>query len=107
MSASLLVDLVGLAAAAALLMGAAVVALTSNSLGRRLGALIVAHVAVVIGLAALGAPGGVLIAGVASGFVYCALGVSLLVRAQEMYGSAEIEEIDAADDQGERTERSA
>ena len=105
--AELLAERLQLAAAAALLMIGAVTALSSNNVAKRLAGLLIALIGAVLGLAALGAPGAALIAGLAAVFAQILVGVALLVRLQEAYGVTELAEIDAADAESEPAEPDA
>lgn len=93
-------------AAVALISAGAVAAFASTNVAKRLAGLIVALLGALVGLAALGAPGQMLSAGVAVAFAQIALGSALLVRLHESYGETETPEIDAADARDEPSEPS-
>jgi hypothetical protein len=99
----------GAAVAAAVVLAVAGVlsAWASANTAKRVAGFIVAIVFAVIALAALGAPSAALMAGIAIAFAYCVLGVSVLVRMQEAYGSAEVADADAADSESEPREPDA
>lgn len=100
-SSAALADTIALAIAGAMLMAGAVTAWRATSVARRIGGVLVAHVAAIVALGILGAPAEALVAGVAVAFGYCALGVAVLVRLQEAYAGAEAADIDKADEQDE------
>ena len=85
------------AAAAVLLLAGVFAAWVSTNAVKRVVALTLALTGAVLGAAALGAPGALLTAGIALGFAQMIVGVAVVVRLQEGYGSVEIPEIDAAD----------
>lgn len=72
-------------------------ALASSNVMKRLGAALVAHVGAILALAALAAPTVLLVTAAAAAMAYLAIGVALLVRAQEAYGAIEAVELDGAD----------
>lgn len=92
-----LLDIANLAIAVLLLSLAAATCLSTNAISRRVLALFVAMIGALLPAAGLHADGGLLIAGVAVAVAYSAVGVALLVRAQEAYQSVEANELDAAD----------
>ena len=96
--------MVGLALAIALVAGGAVAAFASSNALKKIAAVLTALVGAALAAAMLGAPDGVLIAVAAVAFAYCALGVAVVVRLQEAYGSIEASELDAADEQDEPRE---
>lgn len=93
-----------LVVAAALVMAGAAAAWTAPNAAKRIGALVVAFIGAVIGLAAAGAPNGALVAGVAAAFAYVAIGAAIIVRLQESYAAIDAPELDAADEQDEPAE---
>lgn len=103
---ALLLERVLLALAAALVMAGAATAWTSPNVVKRLAGVMIALLGAIMGLAALGAPNGVLVGGVAAAFGYVAVGAALSVRLQEAYGAVETPEIDAADEEDEPREPS-
>lgn len=107
MGADFAIERVNLAIAVALLMIGAVMALSSSNALKRVAGLMVTQIAVLIGLAVLGAPGSALLAGLVLGFAQLVLGAGLLVRLQEAYGGVETADFDAIDEQGEPTETGA
>jgi hypothetical protein len=96
--------MVGLALAIALVAGGAVAAFVSSNALKKVAALLTAFVGAGLAAALLGAPSSVLTAVAAIGFAYCALGVAVVVRLQEAYGSVETSDIDAVDEQDEPRE---
>jgi hypothetical protein len=92
-----MLDMANLATALVLLCLGAAASLGANNVGRRVIALFVAMTGAILAAAGLHADGGVLIAGVAVTAAYSAIGVALLVRAQEGYRSVEADELDASD----------
>jgi predicted tellurium resistance membrane protein TerC len=107
MSAAVVAYGAAFAIALVVAMSAALAAFTSSNATKRVAALLVALIGAVLAAAALGAPASVLIAGGALAFVYCTVGVALIVRLQEAYGGVEVFEIDAADEQSEPREPEA
>jgi hypothetical protein len=101
---ALLIERALFAAAVVMLMAGAVSAWSSDNAAKRVAGLVIACLGAVIGLAALGAPAGALLAGGAAGFAYLAVGIALLVRLQEAYGGIEATTIDSADAQSEPAE---
>lgn len=95
------IEIAGLIAATAMLMGGALTALTSVSVIKRLVGVIVALIAAAIATSVLGVLSTMILAAVAMSFAYCAIGVGILVRLQETYGAGDAAEIDATDDQAE------
>lgn len=91
----------------ALVMIGAVAALLSGNAIKRVGGLLVSGFGAIASLAALGGGSGPVVAGVAVLLVYAVLGVTLVVRLQESYGSIEAPEIDAADADSETQERAS
>lgn len=96
--------MIGLALAVALVAGGAVAAFTSSNALKKVAALLTALVGAALAIALLGAPSSVLIAVAAIAFAYCVVGVAVIVRLQEAYGSIEISDIDGADEQDEPRE---
>lgn len=96
--------IVGLALAVALLTGGAVTAFTSSNLLKKTIALAVSLIAAALALAVLGVPGVAVLSATAIALAYVVVGVAITVRVQEAYGSAEIANIDAADEQDEPRE---
>ena len=96
--------MVGLALAIALVAGGAVAAFASSNALKKIAAVLTALVGAALAAAMMGAPGAVLTAVAAVAFAYCALGVAVVVRLQEAYGSIEANELDAADEQDEPRE---
>ena len=103
--AAFLLERALLAAAIVLLMAGAATVLMAANAAKRLGGFVIASFGALIALAALGSPGGLLVAVAAAAFAQLAVGVALLVRLQEAYGAIETPEIDAADKQSEPPER--
>jgi len=101
---TLLLERALLGLAAALVMAGAVAAWTSPNAIKRLASVLIASFGAMMGLAALAAPTGVLVAGVAVAFAYLAIGAALIVRLQEGYSAVETPEIDAADEADEPRE---
>lgn len=91
----------------ALVMIGAVAALLSGNAIKRVGGLLVSGFGAIASLAALGVGSGPIVAGVAVLLVHAVLGVTLVVRLQESYGSIEAPEIDAADADSETQERAS
>lgn len=89
------------AAAVALVMIGAAGALLLANVIKRMAALLIAGFGALAALAALGAPSGALLAGVAVMFVQTVLGAAIAVRLQESYAAVEAPEVDAADAQDE------
>lgn len=77
---------------------------TSANTAKRLAGLLIAALAAVLGLAALGAPQSAMIAGLALAFAHLLAGAALIVRLQEAYGGVEAADFDAADEQSEPAE---
>ncbi len=96
--------MIGLALAMALVAGGAVAAFVSSNALKKVAAVLTALVGAALAAALLGAPGGVLIAAAAIAFAYCVVGVAVVVRLQEVYGSIETRDLDAADEQDEPRE---
>lgn len=107
MAPSTWAEAIALAAAAALVMGAAAAAWSAPSVAKRIAAVLAAQLGAMLALGATGAVNGVLVAAVAVAFAYLSTGVSILVRLQEAYGAAETPEIDVADDRDEPPEQGA
>jgi hypothetical protein len=107
MSATLVASGGAFAIALVVAMAGVLAAFTSANAGKRVAAVLVALVAAMLALAAFGAPASALIAAGALAFVYCAVGVALMVRLQEAYGGIEVKDIDAADEQSEPRETEA
>jgi hypothetical protein len=107
MTPELLIERLQVAAAIALLLIGAVTAWSSVNVARRLGGLVIAQLGALLALAALGASGAAMLAGVAVSFVMLAIGAALLVRLQEAYGGVEGADFDLADEQSEPTEPGA
>jgi hypothetical protein len=104
MAAELLAIRLELALSVALLAVGAVMALSSANVAKRVAGLLIAHLAVLVALAALKVGGAVLMAGLGVCLAVLLLGVALLVRLQEAYGAVETLELDAADTQSEPLE---
>jgi hypothetical protein len=85
------------AAGVALLICGATLAWSSVSFAKRVAGVLLALMGAIVAAAALGAPQQALLGGAAVLFCYAAIGVSVLVRLQEAYGSTQIDDIDAAD----------
>lgn len=96
--------MIGLALAMALVLGGAVAAFASGNALKKVAAILSALVGAGLAAALLGAPSGTLIAVAAIAFAYCVVGVAVLVRLQEAYGSIETSDLDAADEQDEPRE---
>ena len=96
--------MVGLALAIALVAGGAVAAFTSSNALKKVAAVLTALVGAALVAALLGAPSSLLIALAAIAFAYCVVGVAVVVRLQEAYGSIETGDVDAADEQDEPRE---
>jgi uncharacterized protein YaiL (DUF2058 family) len=97
----------GLALAVALLAGGAVTAFTVNNALKKIAAVLTALVGAALSLSLVGAPSVAIIGAVAIALAYCVIGVSVAVRLQEAYGSVDLNEADAADEQDEPREPSA
>lgn len=97
----------GLALAVALLAGGAVTAFTANNALKKIAAVLTALVGAALSLSLVGAPSVAIIGAVAIALAYCVIGVSVAVRLQEAYGSVDLNEADAADEQDEPREPSA
>jgi hypothetical protein len=76
--------------------GAAAAWVSSNAVKRVSGVIIVIAGAL-IALSALGAGPDILLAAIAAGLAYLAIGAAIAVRLQEAYDGVEIPDIDAAD----------
>lgn len=96
-----------LALSVALLALGAVMALSSANVAKRVAGLLLAHLAVLMALAALKLGGSVLMAGLGAALAALLLGVALLVRLQEAYGAVETLDMDVADSQSEPLEPTA
>ena len=96
-AANALIEPVLAASGVALLIVGATGALALTNVIKRIVAWLIAGFGAIAALAALGAPSGALLAGVAVLFAQTALGAVLTVRLQEDYGSVEAQDIDAAD----------
>lgn len=96
MTPALLTPLLAAAAIALVVIGAVAALVQANVVKRVIG-LAIAGFGAIAALAALGAPDGALVAGVAIVFAQTVIGVVLIVRLQESYGAIEAPEIDAAD----------
>jgi hypothetical protein len=96
--------MVGLALAIALVAAGAVAAFASSNALKKVAAVLTALVGAALVAAMLGAPSSVLIAAAAIAFAYCAVGIAVVVRLQEAYGSIETSDLDAADEQDESRE---
>lgn len=72
-------------------------ALMLSNAAKRLAGLVIAGFGALAALAALGAPGGAIVAGVVVMFAQIALGAAIVVRLQESYGGVAASDIDAAD----------
>lgn len=94
------VELAALVVSVVMLMGAAVTALTSASVLKRIVAVLVALVAAALAAGVLSISAATL-AAIALMFVYGVVGAAILVRLQESYGASDANEIDSADDQSE------
>lgn len=88
--------LLAAAAIALVVIGATAALLLDNAIKRIVG-LTVAGFGATAGLAAVPAPDGALVAGVAILFAQAVVGVVIVVRLQESYGTIEAGEIDGAD----------
>jgi hypothetical protein len=107
MTPDLVILRLALAAGVTLLTIGAVTAWASVNVAKRIGGLLIAQIAALLGLAVLGAPNAALMAGLAVAFVMLVLGCALLVRLQEAYGGVELPDLDQADEQSEPREPSA
>jgi hypothetical protein len=94
------VEIAALVVSVAILMGAAVTALTSASVLKRIVAVLTALIAAALAAGVLSAAAATLGA-IALMFAYGVFGVAILVRLQESYGGSDAGDIDMADDQGE------
>ena len=94
----------GLALGVALLSGGSVAAFASAHALKKVAAVLMALVGAALVLALLGAPSAAVLAAVAIAFAYCIVGVAIAARLQEAYGSVELDELDAADEQDEPRE---
>lgn len=90
-----------LAASVLLVVAGALAAWASANVAKRVAGVVIALMGATCALAVLTAPSGVMAAAVASAFGYCAVGVAVLARLQEAYGSVEAPEIDRIDQQDE------
>jgi hypothetical protein len=79
----------------------------SVSVAKRLIGVIIALLGGIVGLAAIGAPQPMMIAGAATLFAYVTVGVSVLARLQEAYGATDVGDIDRSDAETEPAEPSA
>lgn len=87
------------------LLGAALFAAWSaRNMARRVVAIAVVFLAALLALAALGAPQALVLAAACAMFAYVALGVTLLVRAQESYGKLDSGLWDEGDSETERVQ---
>jgi hypothetical protein len=93
-----------LAAAVAVLGLGAVTAWSSANAAKRLAGLQLALLGACIGLAAIEAPPTFVLVGIAVSVAHLALGLAIVVRMQEGYGSVETPDVDAADKQSEPVE---
>jgi hypothetical protein len=93
--------MIGLALAVALVAGGAVAAYGAGNALKKTAAVITALAGALLALALLGAPSAALLAVAAIALAYCIVGVAVTVRLQEMYGSVEASDLDAADEQDE------
>lgn len=93
------------AAALVLLLIGAVAGWAAPNAIKRLAGVALAMLGGILGLAALGAPNALLIAGAAVVFAHLALGAAVVVRLQEDYGAIEAPETDQADRQDDLPER--
>jgi hypothetical protein len=96
-----------LAAGIVLLMCGVALGWASVSVAKRVVGVIVALLGAIVGLAALGAPQAMMIAGAAALFAYVTMGVGLLARLQEAYGATDVADIDRGDADAEPAEPSA
>lgn len=96
--------MIGLTLAIALVAGGAVTAFASANALKKVAAVLTALAGAAFTAALLGGPNVVLIAVAAIAFAYCVMGVAVVVRLQEAYGSIETGELDAADEQDEPRE---
>jgi hypothetical protein len=96
--------LLAAAALALVVIGATAALLLTNALKRIVG-LTIAGFGATAGLAALSAPDGALVASVAVLFAQAVVGVVIVVRLQESYGTIEAIEIDSADRDDDAHER--
>ncbi len=95
---------VGLSCALALIAGGAVTAFAAGNAIKKLAGVLVALVGAALVLGVVGAPSVAIVAAVAIALGYATIGVSLAVRAQEVYGVIEEHDLDAADAQQESPE---
>lgn len=93
-----------LALSVVLLSGGAVAAFASANTLKKVAAVLIALAGAALALAALQAPSLAIVASIAIAFGYAVVGVAVVVRLQEAYGSIESDEIDAADRQDEPRE---
>ncbi|HYD73749.1 MAG TPA: hypothetical protein VEF55_11470 [Candidatus Binatia bacterium] len=96
--------LVGLALAIALVVAGAVASFASGNALKKVTAVLIALAGAAFAAAMVGAPSNLLIGAAAIAFAYCGVGVAVVVRLQEAYGTTETHEIDAADEQDEPRE---
>ena len=96
--------MVGLALAIALVAGGAVAAFASSNALKKVAALLTALLGAALAAAILGAPSSALLAATVTIFAYCVVGVAIVVRLQEGYGSIETSDLDTADEQDEPRE---
>jgi uncharacterized membrane protein AbrB (regulator of aidB expression) len=96
--------MVGLALAIALVTAGAVTAFVSSNALKKVAAVLTALVGATLAAALLGAQSSLLIAVAAIAFAYCVVGIAVVVRLQEAYGSIESSDLDAADEQDEPRE---
>ncbi len=96
--------MLGLGLAVALFAGAAAGAFAAGNALKKLAAIFISLVAAALTLALLGASSAAPIAVMAIAFAYCLVGVALVVRLQEAYGSIEQSDLDAADERDEPAE---
>lgn len=96
--------LLAAAAIALVVIGATAALLLDNAIKRVVG-LTIAGFGATTGLAALSAPDGAVVAGVAILFAQAVVGVVIVVRLQESYGTIEAVEIDSADRDDDAHER--
>ncbi len=93
--------LAGFAIAITFVLISAIAAYTSSNAIKRVVAVLLGLIGAVLVAALVGAPPAATLVGVALMFGYAVLGIALTVRAQESYGSIEVADLDAADDQTE------
>ncbi len=83
----------------------AIALMTAGSVGKRMMGLATLSLAALYALAALGAPQSLLIAAAFAGLCQIVLGIGLMVRIKEDYGSAEARDLDDGDRESERTDQ--